>query len=87
MEKTSFVQVDFNKFPFSCSLYCILLLKILEVQNGFVQLEDYNINKIDCVVDNTSLIWTALNLYKDVVDMLLEGDNINLDKLELDNCS
>ena len=72
-------DIDFNK-PFLFSgLHCASFFGIAEIVAGLIEVEGCDINQRDCV-DDTPLMWAAVNGHERVVEMLLGQGDIRPDK-------
>ena len=72
-------NIDFDKPLFLSSLHCASFFGIVEIVTDLIEVEGCDTNQRDCV-DNTPLVWAALNGHEPVVEMLLKRGNIDPDK-------
>ena len=71
--------INIDKPPLFSGLHCASLFGIVEIVAGLIEVEGCDINHRDCV-DNTPLLWAALNGNERVVAMLLKRGDVDHDK-------
>jgi len=71
--------IDIDKHSLSSGLHCASFFGIVEIVAGLMEVEDCDINQIDCI-GSTPLFWAALNGQEEVVKILLGRDDVNPDK-------
>jgi len=72
-------DIDFNKPYLFSGLHCASHFGIVEIVTSLIEVEGCDINQRDCV-DNTPLVWAALNGHERVVEILLGQGDISPDK-------
>jgi len=72
-------DIDFDKPHLISGLHCASLFGIVEIVSGLIEVDGCDINQRDCV-DNTPLVWAALEGHERVVEMLLKRGDVGLDK-------
>jgi len=71
--------IGFDKLHFFSSLHCASFFGIVEIVTGLLEVEGCSINNGDCV-DNTPLVWAALNGHERVTEILLKRGDVSPDK-------
>jgi len=72
-------DIDFNKPHLFSGLHCASFFGIAEIVTSLIEVEGRDINQRDCV-DNTPLMWAALNGHERVVEILLGQGDASPDK-------
>ena len=71
--------IDFDRVPLFSSLHCASHFGIVEIVTDLIEVKACDINERDCV-DNTPLVWAALNGHERVVEILLNQGDADSDK-------